>query len=88
MQLRAFHHAYIGEAIEIAAFVLLILGFLWWGVGLMVLGKYIQYDDYYQHYRQETEPDYHSPLHRFYGEYLWEITWIQQLNTWADKRMK
>jgi len=59
------------------------------GVLLFALGPYVSGDDIYQHRRQvwDIEPMYHSPVHNFYGKYLYGIGWVKKLNIWFDKQL-
>jgi hypothetical protein len=55
------------------------------------LGGYITLDDVYQHHRNVKHPEYHSPIHNFYGKYIyngtgWMAKAIRKLNDWADGR--
>ena len=48
----------------------------------LLLGIYIAGDDIYQHHRQvfEFNPCYHSPVHNFYGKYLYKYRIVRFLN--------
>lgn len=83
-QFKGFHHMYIGWVLLLPGF-LLIWSHLWLSIGLLVISFWLMVDDIYQHIRQLSEPDYHSPIHRFYGNYLWKVRWIRQLNQWMDQ---
>jgi len=82
-QFKGWHHYYMG-------LILCLLGFpLIWYIpifaGLLILlGLICIIDDAYQHIRQQWQPEYLSPLHTFYGKYLWKLEWVQRLNKWFD----
>lgn len=75
---REWHHGYLGLALVGAAAAL-----KW--PSLLVVGFWLTLDDAYQHLRQESDPDYRSPLHRWYVAYLWPLPPIQALNRWLDR---
>ena len=82
-----FHHFYIGMFLILVSFILRIKR---WGqrvvvIVLFLLGYIISVDDFYQHIRQQIEPEYHSPLHRLYGEVYSRSKLIRKLNKAADK---
>jgi len=51
---------------------------------LYVIGALTALDDLYQHRRQVKEPEYHSPIHKMYGKYIYKLSIIQKLNSIAD----
>ena len=72
------HHLYIGIGIMILAL------YTPFPLPIALLGAYISGDDVFQHHRQVKEPSYHSPLHRFYGKYIYKYRIIQYLNRIGD----
>lgn len=59
----------------------------WPIITFVVLGILTYVDDYYQHFRQWEEPEYHSPLHVFVYQTLKinKIQWIKDFTNWVDK---
>jgi hypothetical protein len=56
------------------------------GFAVFMLGCYLAGDDIYQHWRQKWDmnPMYHSPVHKWYGENLYTMGWIRNLNIFVD----
>ncbi len=94
--LKGFHHGYIGWVLLIIGF-LLVFSPLPFIVSLttMMSGLVIFLDDYIQHWRQRTKPEYQSWLHM---AYVWSIrkmlkskrfSWLGKIivtvNGWYDK---
>ena len=91
-----FHHGYLGLVLMLIGFILVFtpLPFI---VSLitMILGLVIFLDDYYQHYKQRTNPDYQSWLHKLYvwairkmlksKKFNWLGKLIVKVNGWYDK---
>jgi len=80
------HHFYWGLLLILIAFILIFvecipLLIIYIGFGLGVI---LMVDDAIQHIKQRKDRTYHSPIHQFYGKYLWPIPWIQKLNKWVD----
>ena len=80
VRLAEWHHGYMGDLITAAGWA---LG--WWP--LVLVGLIPRLDDTYQHARQleHDEPEYESPLHRFYAKYLWPwppIQWLSRAMDW------
>ena len=72
------HHLYLGVIIILVGFRLLFTLPVAFSLVTVAIGLYVMADDYYQHFRQNSEIDYHSPLHRLYAgikKPLW-IVWI------------
>jgi len=57
------------------------------GLLLFVLGAYVAADDIYQHWRQRDDWDYHSPVHVWYGKYLYGNKFVRWLNDKASAIM-
>ena len=60
---------------------------LWALIPCLALGLYVAGDDIYQHHRQvvEYDPCYHSPVHNFYGKYLYKykvVRWLNEVVSW------
>lgn len=81
-----FHHFYIGLALILIGFLLLIfkrkrnLALVF-----VILGLYICGDDFYQHVMQLTDPAYRSPLNKLYRSTLGQIGFVAWLNVLIDK---
>ena len=82
---KGFHHFYLGLMLVIIAFVMIWI-YWYFAVLLFFAGTVLLLDDFYQHVRQQIDPDYCSPLHRWYAKYLWQkYAWIRKLNEWIDE---
>jgi len=82
---KGFHHFYLGVMLIILAFLLVWINWFL-AIILFFVGIVLIVDDFYQHVRQQVDPDYQSPLHRWYVKYLWEkYAWIRRLNEWIDE---
>jgi len=72
------HHFYWGLILCIVGFWLLFplpkLGLLVW-LPLEIVGALLIVDDLYQHFRQKSEPEYLSPIHRWWDEF---VMWIRR----------
>ena len=77
------HHWYLGTFIKYVGFLMMFLGFFWWGILVVHIGQRIRDDDFYQHTRQLGEPGYHSPLHYVFGKYLYKYRFVQ----WLTKKL-
>lgn len=84
---RGWHHGYLALVMMAVALLLSIFTMAngWFCAGLYTFGNWVLVDDLYQHLRQRKEPEYRSPLHRFYGRTIWQWRWVQALNAWADR---
>ncbi len=75
------HHAYVGA-------VLVLVGIVggWVGFALQAVGVLLTVDDLGQHVVQTFgDEDYESPLHRWYGRYLWPMRWVRRITSWWDE---
>ena len=75
---KGWHHYYLGLIIMVVGFYLLFHVQAWVAILLAILGLYIACDDFYQHWRQNHQVGYHSPLHMLYVRIkkpLWLI-WV------------
>jgi hypothetical protein len=56
-----------------------------WGVIVIIIGGFIAFDDFYQHYIQNTSnPGWRSPLHRAFG-FLWKYQWIRDVTEFFNR---
>ena len=78
------HHLYLGLILILIAFFILATGHNTIAIILFLCGLIAVIDDFYQHFRQNSQPSYHSPLHRLYGK-IYKYKIIQWLNRLADK---
>lgn len=86
MDLKGFHHMYLGLLMVLAGFLVLIYKQdKIWSALLAGGGLWLVLDDWFQHWKQITEPAYRSFLHRMYGKLLYRFTWICKLNELADR---
>ena len=61
------HHGYLGLLLMLIGFILVFTKLpIWVSLIFIVLGLPIFGSDYYQHYRQKTEPDYQDRIHKIY----------------------
>ena len=67
----------------------LILGLFFTVIQLLSfsIGVYVAHDDINQHHQQvmQYNPLYHSPVHIWYGETLWQYPFVQWLNKIVSK---
>jgi len=82
MNFREIHHGYIGIAMVVSTYWLTM--YPGWSTFMAIAGLILFTDDAYQHHHQVRCPEYHSPIHQFYGKYLYPIPFIQKLNRIAD----
>jgi len=78
------HHFYMGLAIVVIGFYCLFHTYDWIAVIVTLLGLYIMSDDFYQHWRQNYDIGYHSPLHNFYAG-IKKPGWLIWLNRQFDR---
>ena len=77
------HHGYYGIALMVLGYAL--SSVFAYSIHLYGLGALLFLDDLYQHYMQVSTPNYHSPIHRLYGDYLYRIPVVKKLNMMLDK---
>ncbi len=87
MDARGFHHFYVGMILLLSGFLLVVFTelFVWIGIALVIIGNLICIDDLLQHFIQKFNPEYRSPLNRFYGKTLWKIPAVRRVNEWVDR---
>ena len=81
---KGWHHFYLGIIILLVGFYLLFHTQPWVAIVVALLGLYIACDDFYQHWRQNHQIDYHSPLHVLYSR-MKKPAFIVKLNEFIDK---
>jgi len=95
------HHLYIGLGLLIVSLLGIVSSLQLGGplgavlfvihVWNALLGAYITIDDIYQHHEQVKRPQYHSPVHNWYVNFMatnssWWVELIRKFNRWADGR--
>ena len=80
-----FHHYYLGLMLLIVSFIILATGHNTIAIILFLIGEIAVLDDFYQHFRQNHEPNYHSPLHRLYELIYSKCEWIHKLNKFFNR---
>lgn len=86
MDSKGFHHYYIGILMLIISFIILIsIGSPTLSATLFWLGLIVIADDYFQHWRQKTDPYYRSPINMLYGATLYKVAFIRSVNAWFDR---
>jgi len=81
---KGWHHFYIGLVLLLVGFYCLFRTVEWVAISISLLGLYIALDDFYQHWRQNYEIDYRSPLHRLYVS-MNKPDWLIWLNGLLDR---
>ncbi len=81
---KGWHHFYLGLLLELVSFYLLFHVVVWVGCVVFLIGLIMILDDFYQHWRQESDINYHSPLHRLYANFK-KPTWMAKLNVFIDR---
>ena len=85
MDKKGFHHYFVGLILLLAGFLFVISeGSLVTACLLTSFGLWLCADDLYQHWRQRTEPDYRSPVHRLYG-LIYRFKIVQIVNRFVDR---
>jgi hypothetical protein len=82
----AVHHFWIGILMLISAFYGVFHGwsiYLIWVV--VIFGGWLIIDEICQHVKQQSDPEYRSPVNRLYTKTLWKIPLIRAINIWFDK---
>jgi hypothetical protein len=81
LRLRAWHHAYLGV-------MLLLVSYLWGGVGLRAIAAVLLVDDGFQHLLQAVTGDlwFRSPLHYFWSKLYDRYEWMRVAASWLDRR--
>lgn len=78
------HHAYLGLVIMLVGFIALFFVPNWLAIPVTVIGLIIFIDDFIQHLVRKVDPDYTSPLHKFYVKYLYPIQIIRLITDILD----
>ncbi len=83
--MKGFHHGYLGLLILYIGFVMIWFADHWFCPVLTgTAGLFIFIDDFYQHIKGRSHPDYKSPLHRLYGLVYCRVKWLRRLNAFVD----
>ena len=81
---KGWHHGYMGAIIMILGLVSVFFINRNVSAVIFIIGTIIVFDDFFQHYMQASDPEYHSPLHRLYVR-MPKPKWMIKLNVWIDK---
>ncbi len=82
-----FHHFYLGIALAVVGFTLMGAGWYWVGLFTILTGLLVIVDGAWQHFKQRSDPEYRSPLHKLYGVIYSKFAFIRWLNKIADKAL-
>lgn len=76
------HHFYLGMALALLAFFL-----IWiqtpFACLLFFIGLWLMGDDFYQHVRIRYDPNYRSPLHRWF-RFIYRFQWVKNITRFFD----
>ncbi len=77
------HHFYLGMALALVAFFLIWLNTPF-ACLLFFLSLWLMGDDFYQHVRIRTEPNYRSPLHRWF-HVIYRLRLVRAITRFFDR---